>query len=93
MKLKVAGKTLRRWASDEYASWEDDACPDSGHVYNVLSRHSTVLEIRDDAELALVLRSGAYFGDASAFDCDTRHHMAVGRMVQTIKSAAIQGDK
>ena len=54
IKIRVSKPALEEFKHSEYGSYEDAGCPDTGHVWCVLDRHSTVIEVRTDKEAAQV---------------------------------------
>lgn len=54
IKIRVSKPALEEFKHSEYGSYEDADCPDTGHVWCILDRHSGAIEIRDDDEAAEV---------------------------------------
>jgi hypothetical protein len=52
IKIRVSKPALEEFKHSEYGSYEDADCPDTGHVWCILDRHSGAIEIRDDDEAA-----------------------------------------
>jgi hypothetical protein len=68
MKFKVTPSVLEEWQTAERASWEDANSPEEGHVYNVLCRHKTLIDVRSTKEAALLIKSADFIGDATGID-------------------------
>lgn len=50
IKIKASRNTIEEWQLCEEGRWEDEGRPCSGHAYNILNRHKTVIEVRDERE-------------------------------------------
>lgn len=86
--FRVTPSVLDEWMISEIGSWEDAHCPQDGHVYNILSRHKSVLEVRSLKEAALLIKSADYQGDTCGI-CDdlVRSHQAIGRIGKNLIDA------
>jgi hypothetical protein len=54
IKVRVAKPALEEFKASEFGSYEDADCPDTGHVWCILDRHSAAIEIRNNDEAAEV---------------------------------------
>lgn len=68
MKLNVTPSVLEEWVASEIGSWIDARYPEEGHVYNILSRYKSLIEIRSTKEAALLIKSAHYQGDTTGLD-------------------------
>lgn len=60
VKLEISGSVLEKWQEAERPSWNDhDRSED--HVYSILDRYKTRVEIRDEEELETVADSLEYW--------------------------------
>lgn len=81
MQLKVTPSVLEEWYLSERASWEDADQPEEGHVYNILSRHKTLIAVRSTKEAALLIKSAYFIGDSTGIDPElVRTRDAIGRI-------------
>jgi len=65
IKVHLTKAAIEEFRFSESCSWTDAGEPKEGHVYNILGRYKTVIEIRDIHELIAVwwaLCSGVFQG-------------------------------
>ena len=54
IKIRINPAALEEFQHSEHGSYEDHGSPDVGHVWNILQRHTGLIEVRSDAEAAEV---------------------------------------
>jgi hypothetical protein len=59
IKIRINPKALEEFARSEHGSYEDHGCPDTGHVWCILQRHTGTIEVKNDAEAAEVYGAAA----------------------------------
>ena len=93
IKIRISKAALEEFKDSEYGSYEDADCPDTGHVWCILDRHSTVIEVRDDAEAAQVyeaLVTGTFQIDNPAYG--QRYFRTACRISDAVRDAARRAD-
>ena len=86
--MKIYGITksvLEEWQAAEVGSWEDHHYPVEKHVYCILTRVKTRLQIKNEKEAAWLIHSAYYQGDTCGLDPTLiRSRAAIGRMGKKI---------
>lgn len=85
--IQASRSVVQQWKEDEYASFEDHNGAHD-HVYWILDRYATKIEVLDEAELRTVITSGEYQGTAGGWDDRHAYHAAVSRLTHALKEVA-----
>lgn len=86
IKIKASANVIGFWQNSEQGSYEnlDGANTETPHVFEILTRHRTVIEIRNDAEALTVLESADYQGEGGIWDEDHPTHRAIDEIANKI---------
>lgn len=89
--IPVTASVLEQWRDDEYASWEDHNGAQD-HVYELLGRRRSGIDVNNMDELRTFLRSADYHGDPSAWDDRHPFHRALARTRDRLRDLLKQAD-
>jgi len=81
----ITPSVLTEWQMAECGSWEDHGQPDADHVYCILHRAKTRIQIHNRDEAAWLIHSAYFQGDTCGLEPTMiRSRAAIGRLGEQI---------
>jgi len=99
IKIKASANVIAYWQNSEQGSFEElgtswgdpDPSPENPHVWTILTRHRTVIEIRNDSEALTLCESADWQGEGGRWDFDLATRRAIDRVADKILELTDEG--